>query len=193
VPDACRGDQLVIETLMIAFTMHARNEQRQKVSGLPRHSLMLRDAALNCQFQFSNRTGPQRLSHTGSFGWSSSSGETYWWDETFRIFEYDGATTPNVELIMRERVHPEDVAIVRHGVERAAHDAQDYAHEHRLRMQDGRVKHIKVVAQAMRNATGGVDFVGAVMDITDRKRADEELRRSEVYLAAINIDSVRAF
>jgi hypothetical protein len=40
---------------------HARNKQRQKVSGLPRHPLMLRDAAVNCQFQFSNRTAVARL------------------------------------------------------------------------------------------------------------------------------------
>jgi len=34
----------------------------------------------------------QRLSLTGSFGWNVSSGEIYWSQETFRIFEYDPAT-----------------------------------------------------------------------------------------------------
>src|SRR5467141_587382 len=36
----------------------------------------------------------QRLSNTGSFGWSILSGEIYWSDETFRIYEYDRATKP---------------------------------------------------------------------------------------------------
>ena len=39
----------------------------------------------------------QRLSHTGTFGWMVSSGEIFWSNETFRIFEYDRATKPSVE------------------------------------------------------------------------------------------------
>jgi C4-dicarboxylate-specific signal transduction histidine kinase len=87
-----------------------------------------------------------------------------------------------VDLIMRERVHPEDVASFRHVVEHAAHDEQDYAHEYRLRMPDGRVKHIRVVAHAMRNETGGVDFVGAVMDVTAMRLAEMELHKTRTEL-----------
>src|SRR5438552_15624017 len=53
----------------------------------------------------------QRLSHTGSFGWKPSTDEILWSDETFRIFEYDPATTPTVERVL-QRVHPADVAMV---------------------------------------------------------------------------------
>src|SRR5882757_3128553 len=49
----------------------------------------------------------QRLSHTGSVGWRVSTGHIVWSDETFRIFEFDPAITPTVELILR-RTHPED-------------------------------------------------------------------------------------
>jgi predicted ATPase/signal transduction histidine kinase len=127
----------------------------------------------------------QRLSHTGSFGWSSS-GETYWSDETFRIFElYDRATTPSVELIMRERVHPEDVASFRQIIERAAKDGQDYAHEYRLRMADGRVKHIRSVAHGRRNETTGVDFIGAVIDVTAIRLAEMELHKTRSELAHV--------
>ena len=48
----------------------------------------------------------QRLSHTGSFGWSVSSGEVFWSEETFRIFEYAQAAKPSAELVL-QRVHPE--------------------------------------------------------------------------------------
>lgn len=41
----------------------------------------------------------QRLSHTGTFGWMVSSGEIFWSNETFRIFEYDRATKPSVERV----------------------------------------------------------------------------------------------
>ncbi|MDB6088276.1 MAG: multi-sensor signal transduction multi-kinase [Gammaproteobacteria bacterium] len=124
----------------------------------------------------------QRLSRTGSFSWRPSSGEIYWSEETFRIFECDRATTPTVDLIIGQRVHPEDVANWRQVVERATHDGQDFAHEYRLRMPGGRVKHLHVVAHAIRTETGDVDFVGAVKDITEEKWAQAERERLEQQL-----------
>src|ERR1700730_12359332 len=41
----------------------------------------------------------QTLSHTGSFGWSVSSGEIYWSEETYTIFGYDGSVKPTLELV----------------------------------------------------------------------------------------------
>ncbi|HEX7695929.1 MAG TPA: MHYT domain-containing protein [Candidatus Acidoferrum sp.] len=124
----------------------------------------------------------QRLSHTGSFGWRPSTEEIIWSDETFRIFQYDRKTTPTVELILR-RVHPEDAPLVRETIERASQDGRDFEHEYRLVMPDGVVKHVDVVAHALSDQPARIEFVGAVMDVSDRKRAEEELRRSEGYLA----------
>ena len=120
----------------------------------------------------------QRLSRTGSFGWRVSTGEIIWSEETFRIFQYDRTTTPTLELIL-QRVHPEDAPLVKQTIERASHDGKDFEHEHRLVMPDSAVKHVHVVAHAERDESGEIEFVGAVMDVTERKRAEEELRRSE--------------
>ncbi len=73
----------------------------------------------------------QRLSHTGSLGWRPSTDEIFWSDETFRIFEYDPATKPTVELVL-ERVHPEDRAKVQEHIERATRDGKDFDREYRL-------------------------------------------------------------
>src|SRR5467141_2382972 len=124
----------------------------------------------------------QRLSHTGSFGWRPSTGEIIWSDETFRIFQYEGTTTPTVELIL-QRVHPDDAPSVRETIERASQDGRDFAHEYRLVMPDGAVKYVEVVAHALSDRPASIEFVGAVMDVSDRNRAEEELRRSEGYLA----------
>jgi len=124
----------------------------------------------------------QRLSRTGSFGWRPSTGEIIWSDETFRIFQYDRTTTPTVELIL-QRVHPDDAPSVRETIERASQDGRDFKHDYRLVMPDGAVKHVDVVAHALSDQPTRIEFVGAVMDVSDRKRAEEELRRSEGYLA----------
>jgi NO-binding membrane sensor protein with MHYT domain len=120
----------------------------------------------------------QRLSHTGSFGWKISSGEITWSEETFRIFQYDRTTKPTLELIL-QRVHPEDVALVKETIERASQDGKDFDFEHRLLMRDGSVKRLHVVAHAERDKSGELEFVGALMDVTVAKEAREKLRNSE--------------
>jgi PAS domain S-box-containing protein len=124
----------------------------------------------------------QQLSHTGSFGWRVSTGEIIWSEETFRIFQYDRAVKPGVEQVL-QRVHPEDAALVGQTIERAAQDGKDFDFEHRLLMPDGSVKYVHVVAHALNDVSGRVKFVGAVMDVTAAKQAEEALRRSESYLA----------
>jgi PAS domain S-box-containing protein len=124
----------------------------------------------------------QRLSHTGSFGWRPSTGEIIWSEETFRIFQYDRTTTPIVELVL-QRVHPEDVTFVKQTIERASLDGKNFEHKYRLLMPDGSIKHLHVVARALSDESGSVEFVGAVMDVTAAKQVEEALRRSESYLA----------
>ena len=119
----------------------------------------------------------QRLSHTGSFGWKPSTGEINWSEETFRIFQYERSTKPTIELIL-QRVHPEDAASVKETVARASQDVKDFEHEYRLVMQDGAVKHVHVVTHSKTDESGEIEFVGAVMDITERKLA-EVLRDGE--------------
>ena len=124
----------------------------------------------------------QRLSHTGSFGWKPSTDEIIWSEETFRIFRYDRSTKPTVELVLK-RVHPQDAAFVKQTIQRASRDGRDFDFEHRLLMPDGFVKYVRVVAHAQRDESGEIEFVGAVMDVTAAKRAEEALRRSESYVA----------
>ena len=124
----------------------------------------------------------QRLSHTGSFGWKPDTGEIIWSAETYRIFEYDRAVAPTIDLVA-QRVHPEDRADFQSVIERASEGASDFEHAYRLLLPDGRAKHVHALAHATRDASGNREFVGAVTDMTDHKRAEESLRASEAYLA----------
>jgi len=125
----------------------------------------------------------QRLSHTGSFGWSAASGFV-WSDETFRIFELDRAAAPTVEAII-QRTHPEDRERVQEFIERASRGGGDWDVEHRLLLPDGAVKSLHVVVHAVRDKAGVLSFVGAVMDVTAAKRAEEAVQAAQAELAHV--------
>jgi PAS domain S-box-containing protein len=125
----------------------------------------------------------QRLSHTGSFGWDVSSGKLYWSEETFCIFECDRADRPTAEFVL-QRTHPDDRVRVQQTLDRAGREKGDLDFEHRLLMPDGSVKYVHVVGHPSKgDESGSLDFVGAITDITERKHAEEILRRSEAYLS----------
>ena len=135
-------------------------------------------------------TDAQRLSHTGSFGWRPDSGEIVWSDETYCIFEYDRAIKPTMELVV-QRVHPEDRVDFHDVIDRASRGATHFEHAYRLLLPDGRVKHVHALAHALQDASGNCEFVGAVMDVTERKRAEEAVLRSEKELRNV-IDTIPA-
>jgi PAS domain S-box-containing protein len=120
----------------------------------------------------------QRLSQTGSFGWSIASRKVSWSEETFRIFEYDLTATPSLELVL-QRVHPEDRVLVQRSMEQASKEKTRFDIEHRLLMPGGGVKYLRVLAHPLKDSSGNLEFVGAAIDITATKKAEEALRTSE--------------
>jgi PAS domain S-box-containing protein len=126
-------------------------------------------------------TEAQRLSRTGSFGWSVATGEINWSDETFRIFGYDKAPSVTIDMVV-QRTHPGDRAAVQQTVDRAARDGKDFDHAYRLLMPDGSLKYVHAMAHAVKDASGGTEFVGAVTDVTATKLAEDELTKAQAEL-----------
>jgi PAS domain S-box-containing protein len=129
-------------------------------------------------------TEAQRLSRTGSFGWKVSSGEIFWSEESFSIFGYEKTLFPTFDMVI-QRIHPEDIALVKSAIDVASRDGKDIDFENRLLMPDGAVKNIHVVAHMVRDGVGQQEFHGAVMDITAAKRAEEELHKARSELAYV--------
>jgi predicted ATPase/signal transduction histidine kinase/ActR/RegA family two-component response regulator len=120
----------------------------------------------------------QAASHTGSFGWNAVTDALYCSAETYRIFAIDRSAPPALAHIIRQ-THPDDRAFVEQALDRARSEKRDFDLEHRLLMSDGSVKYLQVVARASADESGRLEYVGAVMDITQRKHAEQAQRDHE--------------
>ncbi len=93
----------------------------------------------------------------------------------------DVGITPSVEMML-DRCHPEDLPRIQKLISNAMNRGENVDVEHRLLMTDGAVKYVHVVLQNIGNNPADPEFIGAVADITERKLAEEQLRRSDVLL-----------
>jgi PAS domain S-box-containing protein len=182
------GEEIAIEALKIGAMDYVFKTKLSRI--VPAVRRALREAEETVELQRAEEAlrrseaylaEAQRLSRTGSFGWDLSSGQIYWSLETFRIFGYEPAPRVTTEMVV-QRTHPDDRPAVRQLIERVSRERKEWDFEHRLLMPDGSVKYLRVMGHPSQKEASGFEFVGAVTDITERKRAEEELRRSEGYL-----------
>jgi PAS domain S-box-containing protein len=122
----------------------------------------------------------QRLTHTGSGVWSVPGWDAlYISDEWYRIYGFDPKQGLSAWKDRLQRMHPEDQAKVQKAKDRAASEKSDYEVDHRIVLPDGTVKYTHTVGHPVLNASGDVEqFVCTMMDVTERKRAEEALRKA---------------
>jgi PAS domain-containing protein len=78
-----------------------------------------------------------------------------------------------LELIF-QRIHPDDRELVRQTIDRGFEARANLDFEHRLLMPDCSVKYLHPLARAEETSSGTLEYVGTVMDVTERKRAEKE-------------------
>jgi signal transduction histidine kinase/PAS domain-containing protein len=130
----------------------------------------------------------QRLTHTGSFALSVTTGEpTHSSDEHSRLFGFDPEQgVPSSEAFL-QRIHPEDRARCVEAVERGIREAASFETEYRIFPPGSPVKYIRALAHPVLTASGELEeFVGTVMDVTERKRAEEERQAQLWFLESMD-------
>jgi PAS domain S-box-containing protein len=126
----------------------------------------------------------QRLSNMGSFGWRIGAEEIFWSKETYRIMGFDETVKSTIGLLL-QRVHPEDRKLVQQQLDRALRGGPDYDYEYRLLMPDGDIKHLHVRAHRQVDEADEEELVGALMDVTATRKAQEALQVAQTALAHV--------
>ncbi len=120
----------------------------------------------------------QRLSQTGSWASKPFADSRYWSEECYRVLGFDPAGPPPLFEEFFHRIHPDDQAASRERWERAIRDKADFEFGYRIVHPDKGVRDIHVLGHAVLNQSGDLDaFVGTVIDVTERKRAEQELQQ----------------
>ena len=125
----------------------------------------------------------QQLSHTGSFCIRVASREIISSAETVRIGGWEVGTQPSLAQAF-ERVHPDDRVRIQTTLENAMRDRTSVEYKHRLLMPDGTVRHVHTIAAPMKDTSGELEYVGAVIDITEKHQSEEALYTATVALRA---------
>jgi PAS domain S-box-containing protein len=165
-----------------------------EIDGQPSWVSVLRDVTESRRAERALRQSEERLrqavrvSDIGIFDHDHRTDTIYWSPEQRRIYGW-GPDEPVTLQRFVACVHPEDLARIGADVQRAHDPAGDgrFDVEHRIIRRDGEVRWLTARSQTFfeteGNALHPVRTVGAVVDITERKRVEEAIRHSESLLA----------
>jgi PAS domain S-box-containing protein len=133
----------------------------------------------------------QKLSHTGSWASIPVIGEIkYLSEECYRVLGFDPhGAQPRYETFF-QRIHPDDQAKVKDAVQAAGREKAEFELDYRIIHPDGKIRDLHAIGHPVLSRSGEfVEFVGTVMDVTERKQAEEErekLRQAYADLAHVN-------
>jgi PAS domain S-box-containing protein len=126
----------------------------------------------------------QRVANVGHYSWNLIENRVIWSDEVYRIYGLDSRQSTIDLAKVSEMIHPEDRELVFRAAEEALQSGTPADIEHRLVRPDGEVRTIHSVGTVKRDASGRpYEMFGTAQDITERKRSEEALKRSQFYLS----------
>jgi PAS domain S-box-containing protein len=122
----------------------------------------------------------QRTAHIGSWEWNATTNEIIWSDEQYRLLGFaPGAVTPSTDLGLAS-VHPDDRPLMLAWMESILANKESTELDNRVVRPNGDVRALHTKATAILGDSGKVlHLVGTSQDVTERKRAEVELRQTK--------------
>jgi PAS domain S-box-containing protein len=122
----------------------------------------------------------QRLARVGSWDWDIAAGTVTWSDELHRIYGVSPRSFGGTYEAFVELMDPEYRGTVEEMIRRSLEERKPFAHERRIIRPNGEEQVIEARAEVFVDESGEpIRMAGTVQDVTERKRAEAELRKSE--------------
>jgi signal transduction histidine kinase len=120
----------------------------------------------------------QAIAKVGNWEFNLLTSGLHWSKETHRIFELEDQSAGELYESWRQKCHPEDLIKLDNAIQNTIKTGEQFKVEHRAIIQDGRIKHLACIGEAVKNAEGAViGLKGIIQDITPQKQA--EIAKSE--------------
>jgi PAS domain S-box-containing protein len=128
----------------------------------------------------------QRVANIGSWDWDIQTGDLYWSDRIEPLFGFARGQFGATYEAFLDCVHPDDRRRVVDSVNASIEQGDDYAIEHRIVWPDGTVRWVSEAGDVIRDEQGNaIRMLGIIQDVTERKKVEETLRRSEANYRTI--------
>ncbi len=187
-----RGESLLQTRQGKTVPVHSVLIAHEDVDGVPKYvSTISRDMTAQVRTQqalLASRDRlerAQRISHSGFLDWNLRTNELDCSDEVYRWYGVEKEDAPTTAEFVAQVVHPDDLELTRTRLESAIRGESDYDLDHRIVQRDGAVRWVRAQAELMRDADGKPErLLGTMVDITERKLAEEEIKKLNADLEA---------
>ncbi len=124
----------------------------------------------------------QRLARVGSWEWIVGGDEMLWSAEVHRIFEIPPRAGTSTYVAFLAAVHPEDRPAIEKLMSRATFETKPWSLDHRLALAGGGERIVRQQTEVVPGPAGDPAHIsGTIQDITDRRRAEEQIRHLVYY------------
>ncbi|UCD83610.1 MAG: sigma 54-interacting transcriptional regulator [Deltaproteobacteria bacterium] len=179
--DKCIGAEIIDVVANHQFALIKRGGKWELIEN-SKHKQTLEELKLSEE----RYTLAQRAANIGSWDWDIRTNDLHWSDRIEPMFGFSPGKFGATYQAFLQCVHSEDRQFVVDSVNACVEEGKDYAIEHRIVWPDGTIRWVSETGDVIRDENGkAIRMLGVVQDITEHKRADEEIRRSEQKFSTI--------